>query len=134
MKLKSPSQLRLISGIRTPRAEAPMVQRQRAIAQPETPQSEIANIPPPPAPEPIHPAYEEEVELPVAPRPETTAVSFKAIPYDKDYSFNYIQARWFRRKLYLGEKITITADELKMMCDETHEMGRLRERNLNKYK
>ena len=68
-------------------------------------------------------------EIVEAARPETSRVRFKAYQYDKDYAFHYIQQRWFQRKLELGEQLTLTADHLKMICDEVHEMGRLRERN-----
>ncbi len=136
MKIKSPSQLRLISGIRTQRSTPILLHRQRSIPDPQVPQSQVAVAQQ--AQAPAEEAYgtddeEEMVDLPASLRPETSAVTFKAIKYDKDYSFSYIQARWFRRNLYLGEQITITADELKMMCDESHEMGRLRERDLIKH-
>ncbi|MDX1681133.1 MAG: hypothetical protein R3242_10425 [Akkermansiaceae bacterium] len=63
--------------------------------------------------------------------PRMTENLFKANKYDKDYAFNYIQSRWFQRRLELGETLKMTADQLKMICDEVHEMGRLRERKLN---
>lgn len=66
-----------------------------------------------------------------AAQPEASDTSFKAQDYDKDYAFNYIQHRWFQRQLYLGEEVMMTADQLKMICDEVHEMGRLRERKLS---
>lgn len=65
-----------------------------------------------------------------ASKPETVEDSFTATDYDKDYAFNYTQHRWFHRRLYLGEEIILTADQLKMICDEVHEMGRLRERDI----
>lgn len=67
----------------------------------------------------------DEVE---ATQPEEDGKAFMAEQFDKDYAFNYTQLRWFRRTLHLGEEITLTADRLKMICDEVHEMGRLRER------
>lgn len=63
-----------------------------------------------------------------AARPETSPVRFKTEQFDKDYAFHYIQSRWFQRRLELGETLKMTADQLKMICDEVHEMGRLRER------
>ncbi len=63
-----------------------------------------------------------------AAQPEEDGRTFMAEQFDKDYAFNYTQLRWFRRTLHLGEEITLTADRLKMICDEVHEMGRLRER------
>lgn len=66
-----------------------------------------------------------------ATQPEEDEQSFTAEQFDKDYAFNYTQLRWFRRRLHLGEEITLSADHLKMICDEVHEMGRLRERNNN---
>lgn len=66
-----------------------------------------------------------------AAQPEAAEASFKAQNFDKDYAFNYTQHRWFQRQLYLGEEIIMTADQLKMICDEVHEMGRLRERKLS---
>jgi len=62
--------------------------------------------------------------------PVTDDKTFHAEDFDKDYAFNYTQQRWFQRQLYLGEEILLTADQLKMICDEVHEMGRLRERGL----
>lgn len=56
--------------------------------------------------------------------------AFEAVDYDKDYAFNCTQHRWFKRQLYLGEELMMTAEQLKMICDEVHEMGRLRERKL----
>lgn len=55
---------------------------------------------------------------------------FGAADYDKDYTFNCMQYRWFRKQLESGEEVIMTADQLKMICDEVHEMGRLRERML----
>lgn len=68
-------------------------------------------------------------EIVEAVRPETSRVKFKAYQFDRDYAFHYIQKRWFQRSLELGEELVLTADHLKMICDEVHEMGRLRERN-----
>lgn len=65
-----------------------------------------------------------------AAQPETVKDTFEAVEYDKDYAFNCTQHRWFRRQLYLGEELIMTAEQLKMICDEVHEMGRLRERKL----
>lgn len=65
-----------------------------------------------------------------AAQPEVVESSFQAQDYDKDYAFNHTQHRWFKRQLTLGEEVIMTADQLKMICDEVHEMGRLRERNL----
>jgi len=67
-----------------------------------------------------------------AAQPESVEHAFKAKDFDKDYAFNCTQHRWFNRQLYLGEEIIMTADQLKMICDEVHEMGRLRERKLSK--
>ena len=69
----------------------------------------------------------EEIE---AAAPESSPEAFQAVLFDKDYAFHYVESRWFRRELQLGEPITITVAQLKMICDECHEMGRLRERNL----
>jgi hypothetical protein len=69
-------------------------------------------------------------EMIQATQPVTSESTFRAEDFDKDYAFNYTQHRWFHRQLYLGEEIILTADQLKMICDEVHEMGRLRERNL----
>jgi hypothetical protein len=71
-------------------------------------------------------------EMIKAAQPEIVEHAFRAQEFDKDYAFNYTQHRWFQRQLYLGEEIIMTADQLKMICDEVHEMGRLRERNLSK--
>lgn len=65
-----------------------------------------------------------------ATQPEAANDVFEAVEYDKDYAFNFTQYRWFRKQLYLGEEVIMTADQLKMICDEVHEMGRLRERKL----
>ena len=65
-----------------------------------------------------------------AAQPEVVHTSFQAQEYDKDYAFNHTHHRWFQRQLTLGEEVIMTADQLKMICDEVHEMGRLRERNL----
>jgi hypothetical protein len=62
--------------------------------------------------------------------PVTDKNSFQAEDFDKDYAFNYTQQRLFQRHLYLGEQILLTADQLKMISDEVHGMGRLRERGL----
>jgi len=97
----SPSQYRLITGIRSARANPIVIKRS---------------------------TDEQEDEVIEAARPETSAVRFKAYKFDKDYAFHYIQQRWFQRKLELGEELILTADHLKMICDEVHEMGRLRER------
>lgn len=50
--------------------------------------------------------------------------------FDRDYAFHYVQSRWFRKKLMQGEQIKLTADLLKMICDEVHEMGMRRYRKL----
>ncbi|MDX1681132.1 MAG: hypothetical protein R3242_10420 [Akkermansiaceae bacterium] len=73
----------------------------------------------------VNDVVQESVE---AARPETSPVKFKTIEFDKDYAFHYIQSRWFQRRLELGEILKMSADQLKMICDEVHEMGRLRER------
>lgn len=65
-----------------------------------------------------------------ASQPEAVNHAFEATDYDKDYAFNCTQYRWFRKQLELGEEVIMTADQLKMICDEVHEMGRLRERVL----
>ncbi len=61
---------------------------------------------------------------------ETVQDAFEAVEYDRDHAYNCTLHRWFRRQLYLGEEILMTADQLKMICAEVHEMGRLRERKL----
>ena len=66
-----------------------------------------------------------------ASKPEVVETSFKAQDYDKDYAFNYTQHRWFQKQLCLGEEVMMTADQLKMICDEVHEMGRMRERKVS---
>ena len=63
-------------------------------------------------------------------KPETIDHAFKAVEFDKDHSFHTLQERWFQKKLTLGEQINMSAEQLKMICDESHEMGRLRERML----
>ena len=66
-----------------------------------------------------------------AAEPRVTQSLFEAQKYDKDYAFAYIQSQWFEKQLSIGEELNITAEQLKMICDEVHEMGRLRERKLN---
>ena len=104
--MKSPSEIRLIMGIKSHRPNPIVIRRGNTDAA--------------------------EAALPEAALPEVADEEFEVTQYDKDYSFNYIQSRWFRRALYLGEELTITADQLKMICDESHEMGRLRERVLQR--
>jgi hypothetical protein len=65
-----------------------------------------------------------------ASKPVSSNDAFEAIEFDKDHSFNLIQDRWFHKKLALGETINLTSEQLKMICDESHEMGRFRERKL----
>lgn len=97
---RSPSQYRLITGIKSHRPNPILInQKNPAMIQ--------------------------------AAQPEASETTFRAENFDKDYAFNYTQHRWFQRQLYLGEEIIMTADQLKMICDEVHEMGRLRERNLS---
>ena len=52
---------------------------------------------------------------------------FQAKKYDKDHTFNYLQHRWFKKKLDLDEDISMTAQQLKQFCDEAHEMGKMRQ-------
>jgi len=42
-----------------------------------------------------------------------------------------VNSRWFQRRLYLGEQLSLTADHFKMICDEVHEMGRIREKQVS---
>lgn len=116
-----PSTYRLITGIRTARPN-PIVLNRAGAGVPE------------PEPEALEEEQQEDTMETLEPvveaaRPETTRVKFKAYQFDKDYAFHYIQKRWFQRQLELGEELLLTADHLKMICDEVHEMGRLRERN-----
>jgi septation ring formation regulator EzrA len=64
--------------------------------------------------------------------PEVVETTFNAEDFDKDYAFNCTQHRWFHKQLHHGEEVIMTADQLKMICDEVHEMGRLRETSLSK--
>lgn len=114
------STYRLITGIRTARPN-PMVLK-RGGTESEEPEEEPVVEQESVERGPLEPVLE-------AARPETTRVRFKAYQFDKDYAFHYIQRRWFQRQLELGEELIVTADHLKMICDEVHEMGRLRERN-----
>jgi len=59
--------------------------------------------------------------------PRATQSLFEAKKYDKDHTFNYLQFRWFKKRLDLNEEITMTATQLKRMCDEAHEMGKMRQ-------
>lgn len=70
-------------------------------------------------------------EMVEAVQPEVAEQAFEAEVFDKDYAFDYIQSRWFQRRLYLGEQLSLTADHFKMICDEVHEMGRIREKQVS---
>lgn len=115
---KSVSHYRMLSGIRSARPNPIALNRQPAENQVE----EVEEV------EEAGDQFMPE-QIVEAARPETTRVKFKAYQFDKDYAFHYIQKRWFQRNLELGEELLLTADHLKMICDEVHEMGRLRERN-----
>ena len=97
--MKSPSQIRLMTGIRSHRPNPIVINRK-----------DPANI--------------------KATQPDVMTDVFEAVEFDKDHSFHNVQARWFHKKLTLGEQLSLTAEQLKMICDESHEMGRMRERKL----
>jgi len=111
---KSPSQYRLLTGIKSDRSnQNPISIKKKNPAVTEA-------------------AHHQVVEHPLkAEHPEVVEHALKAEQYDKDYAFNYIQSRWFSRSLRFGEQLTMTADHLKMICDEVHEIGRLLERKKN---
>ncbi len=73
-----------------------------------------------------YPQPEAQAELQAA-KPRMTQNMFKAKKYDKDHTFNYLQHRWFKKKLEIEEELTMTADQLKRFCDEAHEMGKMRQ-------
>lgn len=73
---------------------------------------------------PVHEVPEERVK---AAEPRATQNLFTAQKYDKDHTFNFLQHRWFKKKLQLDEEITMSARQLKKFCDEAHEMGKMRQ-------
>ena len=75
---------------------------------------------------------QEQVQQPVEERvkaaePRATQNLFTAQKYDKNHTFNFLQHRWFKKKLELDEEITMSARQLKKFCDEAHEMGKMRQ-------
>ena len=103
------SKYRMMSGIRSSRPH-PMVIHRHA---PESHAEPQAQEPP-----------EERVK---AAEPRATQNLFTAQKYDKDHTFNFLQHRWFKKKLDLDEEISMSARQLKKFCDEAHEMGKMRQ-------
>ena len=102
------SKYRMISGIRSQRPNPMVIHRK---GQPK-PQAQPQQTP------------EQQVK---AAEPRVTQNLFEAKKYDKDHTFNFLQHRWFKKKLDIEEEITMTARQLKKFCDEAHEMGKMRQ-------
>ena len=103
------SKYRMMSGIRSSRPNPMVIHRQ---AQQPQEQAQPQEVP------------EERVK---AAEPRATQNLFTAQKYDKDHTFNFLQHRWFKKKLELDEEITMSARQLKKFCDEAHEMGKMRQ-------
>ena len=144
------SKYRMMSGIRSHRpnpihrntvalgqaqTQAPV--QQPPVQQPPVQQPPVQQAPPvqqPPVEQPAHAQmYEHQYAQPQqqaelqAAQPRVTQNLFQAKKYDKDHTFNYLQHRWFKKKLEIDEEISMSASQLKRFCDEAHEMGKMRQ-------
>ena len=104
------SKYRMMSGIRSSRPHPMVIHRQAH----QEPQEQVQ----------AHQVPEERVK---AAEPRATQNLFTAQKYDKDHTFNFLQHRWFKKKLEIDEEITMSARQLKKFCDEAHEMGKMRQ-------
>ncbi len=55
-----------------------------------------------------------------------------SFPNDKADTFSKVQQKYFAKQLEPTEQVTLNYEEFRAICYDSHELGRLRERGLQK--